>query len=97
MKVWIHKLGKVILMLKNACKKQEVGLVYPINKINDELTPMSVEKRFWVNDLKDKFTQDVDCWNEFYKFFEIEKGEYVQDSQRGLKCTLTNFKGSNGL
>jgi hypothetical protein len=32
MKVWAHKLGKVILMLKNLCKKQEVGLVYPKTK-----------------------------------------------------------------
>jgi hypothetical protein len=59
---------------------------------------MTVEKRFWVNDFKDKFTQDVvDRWNKFYEFIEIEKGECVQDSQRGLKCTLTNSKGSNGL
>jgi hypothetical protein len=59
---------------------------------------MNVEKRFWVNDLKDKSAQDVvDHWNKFYEFIEIEKGEYVQDSQRDLKCTLMNFKGSNGL
>jgi hypothetical protein len=59
---------------------------------------MSVEKRFWVNDLKDKSAQDVvDHWNKFYKFIEIEKGESIQDSQRGLKCTLTDFNDSNGL
>ncbi len=55
---------------------------------------MSVEKKIWVNDLKNKSAQDVvDHWNEFYEFIEIEKGKYVQDSQRGLKCTLTNFNG----
>jgi hypothetical protein len=98
MKVWAHKLGKVTLMLKNSCKEQVVGLIYPITKINNEPTPVSVEKKIWVNDLKDKSAQDVvDHWNEFYEFIEIEKGKYVQDSQRGFKCTLTNFKGSNGL
>jgi hypothetical protein len=38
------------------------------NKQNkNEFASTNIEKRFWVNDFKDKSTQDVvDCWNKFY-------------------------------
>jgi hypothetical protein len=46
LKVWVHKLAIVILMLKDPKKKQVVGLVCPIDRINNELSLINVEKGF---------------------------------------------------
>jgi hypothetical protein len=57
--VWAHKLAMVIIMLEDPRKKHVVGLVYSIDKINNELSQTSVDKGFKFKDMKAKTAQDV--------------------------------------
>jgi hypothetical protein len=73
LKAWAHDLDMVIIMLKDPWKKQLAGLVYSINRINDELAPTSVEKGFFVKNMKDKTLHKVVIkWNEFFELLKIE-------------------------
>jgi hypothetical protein len=44
-KIWAHKLAMIVFMLDDLHKKQIVGLICPIDRISDEPTPTSVDKR----------------------------------------------------
>jgi hypothetical protein len=46
LKVWVHELATVILMFKDPKKKQVVGLVFPIDRINNEISLINIEKSF---------------------------------------------------
>ncbi len=97
LKVWVHELMMVILMFKDPTKKQVFGLVYPIDRINNEFSLTCVEKGFKFKELKDKIMQDIrDHRDELFEVFQIEKDESTRDSQRVSKWALTNFEGSSG-
>ncbi len=73
LKVWVHDLNVIVIMWKDARKKQFVGLVCLIDQINDELVPTLVEKGFFMKNMKDKTLHDVIIkWNEFVKLLKIE-------------------------
>ncbi len=56
-------------MLEDLRKKQVIGLVYLIDRTNDEFSLISVKKGFRFKELKNKIVQDVhDHWD---KFFEV--------------------------
>lgn len=94
LKVWAHKFGKVVLTLEDPCKKKEVGLICPIDKINDELTLTSLTKVFTVKDMREKIEQDnLECWNEFFELMQIDKDKLTQDSQMGFDWTAQNLRG----
>jgi hypothetical protein len=66
LKAWAHDLNMVTIMLEDPRKKQLAGLVCSINKINDELAPMLIEKGFLVKNMKDKTSHNaIIKWNEF--------------------------------
>ncbi len=46
-------LNNVILFLEDPCKKQLVGLVCLVKKLDDALAPTSVGKGFEVKDIQD--------------------------------------------
>ncbi len=46
-------------MLEDLCKKHVVGLIYSIDKINNELSQTSADKGFKFKDMKAKTAQDV--------------------------------------
>jgi hypothetical protein len=46
MKVWAHDSGDVVPMLEDLRKKQEVGLICPINKIKMSLPQQTLKKDF---------------------------------------------------
>jgi len=97
LKVWAHDLDMVVVMLKDPQKKQLVGLICSINRINDELAPTLVEKGFFVKNMKDKTSHDVIIkWNEFIELLKIEQDKSQKESQRGSNHALMNFEGSNG-
>ncbi len=71
MKVWVHDLDMVVVMLEDPWKKQLASC--SINIIINELTPMSLEKGFFVKNMKDKTLHDVIVkWNEFIELLKIE-------------------------
>jgi hypothetical protein len=43
---WVPMLDNVILFLEDPCKKQLVGLLCSVKKLNNALAPTNVEKRF---------------------------------------------------
>jgi hypothetical protein len=59
LKVWVHDLDMVIVMLENPWKKQLVGFICSINKINDEFTSMSIKKGFFVKNMEDKILHNI--------------------------------------
>ncbi len=65
---YMHAFDKVIIMLEDMRKKQQIGLVCPISSLNDELMSSSVEKRFKFKGIKDLDATKVDVkWNKFYE------------------------------
>ncbi len=61
----------VVIMLEDPWKKQLASC--SINIIINELTPMSLEKGFFVKNMKDKTLHDVIVkWNEFIELLKIE-------------------------
>jgi hypothetical protein len=50
---WVLMLNNVILFLEDPCKKQLVGLVCLVKKLDDALAPTSVGKGFEVKDIQD--------------------------------------------
>jgi hypothetical protein len=54
---WASLLDDVILFLKDPHKKQLVGLVCLVKKLEDALAPTSVEQRFEVKKIKDLTTK----------------------------------------
>jgi hypothetical protein len=56
----MHAFDKVIFMLENMQNKQQVGLVCPINSLNDELMPSSVEKGLKFKGIKDLDATKID-------------------------------------
>jgi hypothetical protein len=73
LKAWVHDLNMVIVMLEEPWKKQLAGLVYSINRINNELAPTLVKKGFFVKYMKDKTSHNVVIkWNEFVELLKIK-------------------------
>jgi hypothetical protein len=82
------------LHVRRPAKKQIIGFIYPIDKINEELSLTNVEKGFKFKELKDKIMQDVhDYWDEFVEVHRIEKDESIKDSQRVSEWATTNLEG----
>jgi hypothetical protein len=38
------------MFIEDPCKKQKVGLMFPLNKLNDALSPTNIDKGFKVKD-----------------------------------------------
>jgi hypothetical protein len=49
----------VVIMLEDPWKKQLVGLICSINKMSDEFALMSIEKGFFMKNMKEKILHDV--------------------------------------
>jgi hypothetical protein len=65
---YMHAFDKVIIMLKDMWKKQQVGLVCPISSLIDELMSSSVEKGFKFKGIRDLDTFEVDVkWSKLYE------------------------------
>jgi hypothetical protein len=98
LKVWAHDLDMVIVMLEDPRKKQLASLVWSINKISNELTLTSIEKGFFVKNMKDNISHNVIIkLNEFVELLKIEQDELQKEFQRGSNHTFINFEGSSGL
>jgi hypothetical protein len=83
LEVWAHELTMVVFMFEDPCKKQVVGLICLIEKINNELSHTSANKCFKFKNMKVKTMQDIhDRWDEFFEVFQIEKEKLARDSQR---------------
>ncbi len=72
---WAPLLDKIIIFFENLGKKQ-VGLICPMNKLNNKLVPTSAENGFKVSNIQDFVTMVVfEKWNKFYEFIEQKKEE----------------------
>lgn len=70
-----------------------VGLVGPMNKIDDTLAP---NKGFKMKDIKDFNAMIVlKQWIEFKKLIDLEKEESTRDYQGGLEHTIAMLESSN--
>ncbi len=51
---WLAPLqDDVIIFLEDICKKQLIGLVCLVNKLNETLVPMNIDKGFKMKDIED--------------------------------------------
>jgi L-fucose isomerase-like protein len=79
----------VVVMLEDPWKKQLAGLVCSINRISNELALTSIEKDFFVKNMKDKTSHDVVVkWNEFIELLKIVQDKSPKGVSKGFKpCT----------
>jgi hypothetical protein len=68
---WAPSLNEMILFFEDLCKKKKVGLVCPMNKIDDSFTPTSANKRFIVKDILDFNAMAI-----LEKWYEFKEGDY---------------------
>ncbi len=97
MKVWAHDLDMIVLMLEDPRKKQLAGLVYSINRINDELAPTSIKKGFYL--LVPWRAKHCTTWS----FIGMSSSNSLRLKRMNRKktikrapTTLINFKASSG-
>ncbi len=68
-------------IISKRCKKQLVGLVCLVKKLNDALAPTNAKKGFEVNKIKDLNVRAIfDKWIKFKEFIELEE-DTIRDSQ----------------
>lgn len=86
---WAPKSNNVILFLEDPYRKQLVGLVCLVKKLDDALVPTSVEKGFEMKDM-----QDLNVVVVLEKWIELEKEDTVKDSQGGAQHTIVMVESS---
>jgi hypothetical protein len=92
---WPPFLDNVILFLEDPCKKQVVGLVCTIKKLDDTLASTNIEKGVGVKKIKDIDTKVVlEKWIEFKELIELEGEDTTRDSQGVFQHTIAMVENS---
>ncbi len=77
---WASSPNEVIMFIEDPCKKQKVGLMFPLNKLNDALSPTNIDKGFKVKDFPNLDVMVVLLkWIEFKELIESEWEEITRD------------------
>ncbi len=87
---YVHALEKVIIMLEDMWKKQQVGSICPVSSLNDELMLASVDKGFKFKGIKDLDIIEINVkWNKFYEIVQLKNEENIEKSKGGLEWMTT--------
>jgi hypothetical protein len=94
LKAWAHDLNMVVIMLEDPWKKQLASLVYSINRISDELALTSIEKGFFVKNMKDETLHNIVIkWNEFIELLKIKHDKLQNGVSKGFKPRIHELQG----
>ncbi len=87
---YVHALEKMIIMLEDMWKKQQVGFVCPVSSLNNELMSSSVDKGFKFKGIKDLDIIEISVkWNKFYEIMQQKNEENIEKSKGGLEWMTT--------